>query len=130
MKKHEVKSHDAPSALGPYSQAVTAAAETYMFVSGQIGTEGGSGDLVADNVQAQTRQCLENLVGIVRAAGGDEASIVKTTVYLRYLDDFASMNEVYSRCFRPPYPARACIGGCDLPKGALVEIDAIAALGG
>jgi 2-iminobutanoate/2-iminopropanoate deaminase len=85
--------------------------------------------MVAGGIKAQTEQCIKNVVSIVESAGGDIQSVVKTTVYLERLEDFSGMNEVYSVNFKPPYPARSCVGGCRLPKGALVEIEAIAALG-
>ena len=128
MSKREIESGKAPVALGPYSQAVESAVSRLVFVSGQIGLNPATGELVDDTVGGQTRRCLENVLEIVKEAGGDAGCVVKTTVYLKSLDDFPAMNEVYARCFRSPFPARACVGNCDLPKGALVEIDAIAAL--
>jgi 2-iminobutanoate/2-iminopropanoate deaminase len=101
-------------------------AGTYLFVSGQIGIDGESGNLVADRVEGQTEQCLKNLLAIVQAAGGSRKSIVKTTVYLRRIEDFPALNTAYAAFFEAPYPARSCVAGCDLPKGALVEIEAIA----
>ena len=125
MEKHEVISPEAPAAVGPYSQAIMTKAGTYLFVSGQIGIDLESGALVADGVEGQTKQCLRNLLAIIQTAGGSGNSIVKTTVYLRRIEDFAALNTAYAAFFEPPYPARSCVAGCDLPKGALVEIDAI-----
>jgi 2-iminobutanoate/2-iminopropanoate deaminase len=97
-------------------------------VSGQIGVDAGTGEFVSGGVTAQAGRCLENLLALVRSAGGSQASVVKVNIYLKSIGDFAAVNEVYARFFKEPYPARACIGGCELPKGALVEIEAIAAL--
>jgi 2-iminobutanoate/2-iminopropanoate deaminase len=86
-----------------------------------------SGELADDTIEGQTRRALENLAAIVTQAGGGLDAIVKTTVYLKDIADFASMNRIYSDFFVAPYPARVCFGGCDLPGGALVEIEAVAA---
>jgi 2-iminobutanoate/2-iminopropanoate deaminase len=126
MNLQEVRSPEAPQALGPYSQAIEAGAGRYVFVSGQIGIDVESGELVADTLEEQAGKALQNLLAVVRAAGCDESSIVKTTVYLKRMEDFATVNEVYATFMRPPYPARVCIAAAGLPKGALVEIDAIA----
>ena len=126
MEVHEVKSPDAPKALGPYSQAVEAEAGRFVFVSGQIGMDAGTGELVAGSVGEQARKSLENLMAVLAAAGCDRRSIVKTTIYLSSMEDFAAVNEIYAEFMKPPYPARACVAVAGLPKGALVEIDAIA----
>ncbi|MFH1313173.1 MAG: Rid family detoxifying hydrolase [Candidatus Eisenbacteria bacterium] len=126
MNLYEVKSPDAPRALGPYSQAVETEAGRYIFVSGQLGIDVASGELIADTIEEQTRKALENLMAVVGAAGCGEGSIVKTTIYLKRIEDFAAVNEVYADFMKPPYPARACVAVAGLPKGALVEIDAIA----
>jgi 2-iminobutanoate/2-iminopropanoate deaminase len=127
--RYEVKTDDAPAALGPYNQGVCLAASGLVFVSGQIGTDPATGELASGGVKGQTEQCIKNMLAIVRAAGGDEKSIAKTTVYLASIEDFPAMNEVYSRMLGSPYPARSCLGGCNLPRGALVEIEAVAASG-
>jgi 2-iminobutanoate/2-iminopropanoate deaminase len=126
MNLHEVKSPDAPQALGPYSQAIEAEAGRYIFVSGQLGIDVESGELVADTIEEQTRKTLENLMAVVKAAGCDQVSIVKIMIYLKHIEDFAAVNEVYAGFMKPPYPARACVAVAELPKGALVEMDAIA----
>jgi 2-iminobutanoate/2-iminopropanoate deaminase len=126
--KTVIKTGDAPGALGPYSQGVGVSGCRLVFVSGQIGLDPVSGDLVPGGVGRQTEQCLENIDAIVRAAGGGLDAVVKTTIYLASIDDFAVMNGVYEARLGVPYPARSCVGGCSLPKGALVEIEAIAAL--
>ena len=128
MDLNKIETDGAPHALGPYSQGVSLASGSLVFVSGQLGIDPRSGRIAGDTIEEQTERCLRNVMAIVDAAGGDESSLVKTTVYLKRLQDFAGMNEVYSRFVSPPYPARSCVAGCDLPKGALVEIEAIAAL--
>jgi len=114
----------APQPIGPYVHAV-AVSGTLVFVSGQIGIT-TSGELVAADVRAQTRQALENLRAILEAAGSDLAHVVKTTVFLRSMQDFAAMNEVYAEFFGAAPPARTTVEVSALPRGALVEIEAIA----
>ena len=128
MEKWKVESADAPHALGPYSQAIKAAGHTYVFVSGQLGIDPATGVFAGDTVEVQTERALKNVIAIVGAAGGNKESIVKTTVFLKRLEDFAAMNEIYSKMMSAPYPARSCVGALDLPKGGLVEIEAVAAL--
>ncbi|HVP56520.1 MAG TPA: Rid family detoxifying hydrolase [bacterium] len=128
MHKRKIETPDAPKALGPYSQGIACRATTVVFVAGQIGIDAATGSLVGDTIAAQTEQAIANLLAIVKAAGGDQASIVKTTVYLQRFSDFAGMNEVYARLFQAPYPARACVEVAALPKNALVEIEAVAVL--
>jgi len=127
-RNRKIESPEAPGAIGPYSPAVRSDAGTHLFVSGQVGIDRKTGEFVSGEVTSQAEQCLKNLMALVRAAGGSRASVVKVNIYLESIDDFAAVNEVYARHFEEPYPARACIGGCQLPKGALVEIEAIAAL--
>ena len=127
-ERRKVESAEAPRAIGPYSPAIRSTAASYLFISGQIGVDRKTGEFVSDTVEGQAEQCLRNLLAIVASAGGSEASVVKTTIYLRRIEDFSTVNRVYSDFFTDPYPARACIGGCELPKGALVEIEAIARL--
>jgi 2-iminobutanoate/2-iminopropanoate deaminase len=129
LDKQEVSSADAPGAIGPYSQAIRVHAQTMVFISGQLGIDPASGGLVADTVDAQTRQALRNLLAVVQQAGGDVTSVVKTMVYLTRMDHFGAMNEEYAAFFRPPFPARACVAVAELPKGALVQIEAIAIVG-
>ncbi len=124
----EVKSPSAPPAIGPYSQAIRAKARGLVFVSGQIGIDPVKGNLSGDSIEEQTRRCIENIRNILISAGADLSSVVKTTVYLKNLSDFSKVNQVYESLFSRPYPARACVEVKDLPKGALIEIDAIAVL--
>jgi len=121
----EVHSNAAPRALGPYSQGIQAG--HLLFVSGQIGLEPSSGRLVDGGVVPETARVLDNLLAVIQAAGFSSRDIVKTTIYVTDLSDFQAINEVYGRYFEEPYPARATVEVTALPKGAAVEIDAIAA---
>lgn len=114
----------APAALGPYVQAVDDG--TTVYCSGQLGLDPVTNTL-ADGVAAQTRQSLENLKAVLAEAGLDLAHVVKTTVYVQDLADFGTVNEVYAEVFGETFPARSCVQVAALPKGALVEIDCIAA---
>ncbi len=123
MKK-VVSSADAPAAIGPYSQAIGAG--QLLFCSGQLPVVPKTGDLVAQDASAQARQVLENLGAVLKAGGSSYAHVVKTTVFLTDLNDFAAMNSVYSEFFPDAPPARSTIEVAALPKGAKVEIEAIA----
>jgi len=120
-----ISSAAAPRALGPYAQAV--AAGDLVFCSGQVGLDPASGRLVAGGIEAETARACENLAAVLAAAGLGLADVVKTTVYLADLADFAAMNAVYARHFSAPHPARATVQVAALPAGARVEIEAIAA---
>ncbi len=115
---------NAPAAIGPYSQAVQAG--SMLFVSGQIPIDPVTGAFAGSDIAAQSRQSLTNVKNILEAAGYTLADVVKTTVLLADIGDFAAMNEVYAQFFTENCPARACFAVRDLPKGALVEIEAIA----
>jgi 2-iminobutanoate/2-iminopropanoate deaminase len=115
----------APAAIGPYSQAVRSG--SFMFCSGQIPLDPASGQLVEGGIEAQTARVLDNLTALLAAAGLTLGDVVKTTVFLVSMDDFAAMNDVYARYFDEDHPARSTIGVAALPKGARVEIEAIAA---
>lgn len=115
---------NAPAAIGPYSQAVQAG--NMLFVSGQIPIDPATGSFAGDDIATQTRQVLTNLKNILEAAGYTCADVVKTTVLLADIGDFAAMNAVYAEFFPENSPARACFAVKDLPRAALVEIDAIA----
>ncbi len=123
----KIETTKAPAAIGPYSQAVRAG--DYLYCSGQIPLLPDSGDMVAGGVAEQTRQVLDNLVQVLTAAGVDFSAVVKTTIYLVDLADFAVVNEIYSEYCVSVAPARATIQVAGLPKGALVEIDAVAYCG-
>lgn len=120
----QIATEKAPAAIGPYSQAIEHAG--FIYVSGQIPTDPETGAFVEGGVEAQTRQCLTNLGNILREAGSSYSSVIKTTVFLADMGDFAAMNGVYAEFFTAPYPARAAVAVKDLPKGALVEIECVA----
>lgn len=122
MKKI-INSPVAPAAVGPYSQAVEAGGTLYL--SGQLPIDAASGVIPA-GIEAQTRQSLENLCSILREGGYQPTDVVKTTVLLQHISDFGAMNAVYAEYFKEKMPARVCYEVAALPKGALVEIDAIA----
>ena len=115
----------APAAIGPYSQAVEA--NGFVFASGQLPIDPSTGQFPEGGVKDQTRQSLLNAQAILREAGLELKNVVKTTVFLASMDDFAAMNEVYSTFFSEPFPARSAVAVKTLPKGALVEIECIAA---
>lgn len=117
----------APAAIGPYSQAIEAGG--FVFASGQIPLNPATGAIVEGGIQEQTRQALTNAKAVMEAAGLTLADVVKTTVYLSDMDNFASMNEVYATFFSHPYPARSAVAVKTLPKGALVEVECIAVKG-
>ncbi len=125
MKKEKIATSKGPAAIGPYSQAI--AAGDLVFVSGQIPLDPESGAMVEGDIAAQTERVMRNLAAILEAAGSSLGKVVKTTVYLANLDDFEVMNRTYAACFEAgDPPARATIQAGRLPKGARVEIDAIA----
>jgi 2-iminobutanoate/2-iminopropanoate deaminase len=127
MDKQVISTSLGPSAIGPYSQAIRAG--NLVFVSGQIPIDPATGKIIDDKtIQAQTRRVLQNLTAIVMAAGGSIDSIVKTTVYLRDMSEFAEMNAVYAEFFRMRAPARATIEAARLPRDVSIEIDCIAAI--
>lgn len=116
----------APQAIGPYSQATQTEANTFIFVSGQLGINPQTKELVKGGVKKQTEQILENIKNILEEANTNLDKVVKTTVFMTNLDDFPVMNEVYETYFKTDYPARSTVQVARLPKGALVEIEAIA----
>ncbi|CAN5677677.1 RidA family protein [soil metagenome] len=122
--RRAVSSDSAPKAIGPYSQAVQAG--SLLFVSGQIPLDPATGAMVEGDIGAQTRQVFANLGAILAAAGASFDQVVRTTVYLEDMDDFATVNEVYGTYFSAPFPARATVQAARLPKDARVEIDLIA----
>ena len=119
-----IHTENAPAAIGPYSQAVQAG--NMLFVSGQIPIDPATGAFAGEDITTQTRQSLTNVKNILEAAGYTTADVVKTTVLLANMGDFAAMNAVYAEFFTAPCPARAAFAVKDLPRGALVEIEAIA----
>jgi 2-iminobutanoate/2-iminopropanoate deaminase len=121
-----VKTDQAPGAIGPYSQAV--AVDGWVFCSGQIPIDPATGDLVGGDIGTQTDQVLKNVAAVMAAAGGALSNVVKTTVFLADMGDFAAMNEVYAQHFGDHRPARAAVAVRTLPKNVSVEIEAIARL--
>jgi 2-iminobutanoate/2-iminopropanoate deaminase len=124
--KDAIATNDAPGAIGPYSQGIRAGA--VVFLSGQIPLDPATGQIVAGDVAAQTQRVMDNLRHVLSAAGCTFADVVRTTIYLVDLAHFGAVNEVYGRAFRAPYPARSTVQVAALPRGAQVEIDAIAYL--
>lgn len=123
MSKKQIHTNNAPSAIGPYSQGVQAG--ELLFISGQIPLDAETGDLVGENISAQTHKVLQNLQAVIVAGGGTMDQVVKTTIFLKDLSDFQAVNAVYSEYFKAPFPARACVEVARLPKDVNVEIDAI-----
>ncbi len=124
MTRHPVATAGAPSAIGPYSQGITAG--ELVFCSGQIGLDPATGDLVEGGVDAQAERALRNLTAVLDAAGCTFGDVVKTTVFLADIADFSTVNAVYGRFMPDPPPARSTFAVGALPKGALVEVEAIA----
>ena len=127
MKK-KIESEKAPSAIGPYSQGIAVEKGNLLFISGQLPVKAETGVFAGDDIASQTRQSILNLQAILESAGLSFDNVVKTTVFLKDIEDFAAMNEVYSQFFSVPYPARSAVGVDALPRGARVEIEAIAVL--
>ena len=117
---------NAPAAIGPYSQAVQA--EKTIYVSGQLPVDPATGEFGGEDIKAQTKQSLTNIKNILASAGADMSDVTKTTVLLQDIADFGAMNEVYAEFFTEPYPARAAFQVAALPKGAKVEIEAVAVI--
>lgn len=124
MEKEIIKTDKAPEAIGPYSQAVKI--DRIIFVSGQIPIDPATGDIVTGDVQAQTRQVLNNLKAVLAAAGSSLDKVVKTTLFITRMVDFPRINDVYAEFFPEQPPARACVEVSALPKGVDVEAEAIA----
>lgn len=124
--KQVIHTDKAPAAFGPYSQAIQIG--QLLFTSGQVPIDPETGAIVEGGIQEQARQSLNNIKAILNAAGTNMGAVVKTTVFLQDMNDFAAMNEVYAQFFQEPYPARSAVQVGRLPKDALVEIEAIAQL--
>ncbi|MCZ7545254.1 MAG: RidA family protein [Anaerolineae bacterium] len=127
MPREIISTKDAPAAIGPYSQAVKI--NGFVFTAGQAGVDPATGKIVEGGIEAQTRQTLNNVRAILEAAGTSMANVVKTTVFLHNIRDFAAMNGVYKTFFPADPPARSTVAAKDLPLGALVEIEVVAAAG-
>ena len=120
-----IQTNNAPAAIGPYSQAIEV--NGFIFASGQIPIDPATGEFVKGGIKEQTRQSLLNAKSILIAAGTDLNHVVKTTVFLSDMANFTAMNEVYSTFFEQPFPARSAVAVKDVPKGALVEVEVLAA---
>lgn len=125
MTQRTIRTDRAPAAIGPYEQAVVLPGGL-VFCSGQIGLDPDTGAMVEGGVEAQAERALLNLAAVLEAAGGTLASVVKATLYLTDMGDFAAVNEVYARAFGDHRPARVAVAVAGLPKGGLVEVEAVA----
>ncbi len=123
MDKVIIRTEKAPAAIGPYSQAVKAG--NLMFISGQIPIDPATGSVVEGDIQAQARQCIKNLQAICEAAGASLQDIIKTSVFIKDMNQFAKINETYAEFFNAEPPARACVEVSCLPKNVLIEIEAV-----
>ena len=121
-----ISTNNAPAAIGPYSQAIEV--NGFVYASGQLPIDPATGVFPEGGIKEQTAQSIKNAQMILEAAGTDLKHVVKTTVYLANMSDFAAMNEVYSLFFSEPFPARSAVAVKDLPKGALVEVEVLATL--
>ncbi|OPZ92697.1 MAG: Enamine/imine deaminase [Firmicutes bacterium ADurb.Bin419] len=124
MTVEVISASNAPKSIGPYSQAIRT--QNMLFTSGQIPVDPVTGEVVSGGIENQTRQVLENLKAILTQAGTGFENVVKTTVYIKDMNDFALVNKVYGQYFVEPYPARSCVEVARLPKDVTVEIEAIA----
>jgi 2-iminobutanoate/2-iminopropanoate deaminase len=124
MQRTQISTTKAPAAIGPYSQAIRYG--QFVYTSGQVALDPATGQLVGEDVQAQTHRALQNLQAVLNSTGISLANVVKTTVFLTRMSDFEAMNEVYSTYFGSPAPARSTIAVAELPKQASVEIECIA----
>ncbi|MBK9210628.1 MAG: RidA family protein [Anaerolineales bacterium] len=127
MNRTVVHTDKAPKAIGPYSQAIRT--ETMIYTAGQTGLDPATGELVAGGVEAQTRQVLVNLKNVIEAAGSSIGNVVKTTVFLTDMSDFPKMNAIYAEFFGENPPARSTVAVAGLPKGGVVEIEAVVLIG-
>ncbi len=128
MQKTVVATDKAPKAIGAYNQAILVEEGKLLFISGQLGLDPTRMELVSGGVGSEAKQALDNLGQILKEAGGDYSSIVKATIFLANINDFVTVNEIYASYFESDPPARAAFAVSALPKGAKVEIEAIAAL--
>ena len=123
MRKKVIYTEKAPKAIGPYSQAIRT--DSFIFTAGQVGLDPSTGELVAGTVEEQTRQALNNLRNVIEAAGSSMDNVVKTTVFLKDMADFQKMNSIYAEYFGENPPARSTVAVAGLPKGGLVEVEAV-----
>ena len=127
MPSSVISTKAAPAAIGPYSQGIKS--QGLLFCSGQIAIDPATGAMVEGGIEAQTRRVCENVMALLKEAGAEPSSVVKTTVFITDMNDFPKVNEIYAGYFAEPFPARSCVGVASLPKGALVEIEVVASLG-
>ena len=124
MQRTQISTNQAPAAIGPYSQAIRCG--QFVYASGQVALDPASGELVGEDVQAQTQRALQNLQAVLTSAGTSLASVVKTTVFLARMSDFQAMNAIYATYFTGVAPARSTVAVAELPRKALVEIECVA----
>ena len=122
MEIKAVSTVNAPAAIGPYSQAI--AAGEFVYLSGQLGVDPATGNM-ENGVEAQAERAISNMMAILAEAGLNISRVIKTTVFLKDMGDFAAVNAIYAKYFQQPYPARSCVQVAELPKGGLVEIEAV-----
>lgn len=125
MNKEQISTNKAPGAIGPYSQAVKTG--NFVYTSGQIPIDPATGEIVTGGIEAQTARVMKNIGSLLDAAGVGFKDVVKTTVFIKDMNDFPKINEVYAQFFEAPYPARSCVEVARLPKDVLVEIETVAA---
>ena len=126
MASERILAHDAPAPIGPYNQAIRAG--NFLFCSGQIPLDVATGELVSGDISAQTRQVMKNIAAVLAAANATFAHVVKTTIFLVDMNDFAAVNTIYGESFDVDAPARSTVAVAALPKGSRVEIEVVAAL--
>lgn len=119
-----IKTDKAPKAIGPYSQGIDTG--VFIFSSGQIPINPSSGEVAGENIEEQTRQVLDNLKNVLLTGGSDLSKVIKTTVFIKDMNHFSKVNEIYAQYFSEPYPARSCIEVSRLPRDVLIEIEAVA----
>lgn len=122
-KKKAVETADAPKAIGPYSQAIVA--DDFVFLAGQIGLDPKTGNLVEGGIEAETEQVLKNIEAVLKASKSDFDNVVKSTIFLADINDFSKVNEIYSKYFKAPFPARSTVQVAKLPRDARIEIEVI-----
>lgn len=124
MNKQEIKTNNAPAAIGPYSQGIQAG--NLVFVSGQMPVDPATGEIVSGGIAEQARQAIENMKAVMQAANASLDDVIKTTVFIKNMADFGVINDIYASYFKAPFPARSCVEVARLPKDVLIEIEAIA----
>ncbi len=124
MNINVVSTEKAPAAIGPYSQALIAG--SFIYTSGQIPINPETGEIVKGDIAQQTKQVMENLKAVLEAAGSDLGSVIKTTVFIKNMNDFQTVNSIYNEYFKKPFPARSCVEVARLPKDVGIEIEVIA----